>query len=307
MWKNTKLFHDTCRQCRRSLFPSNERGIQSTSVSNRFWESSPRGEYRDQKKFAKEYEKEQLKKLWGLKDGFRDLRDEVFKWTKEVKDHVTGDDSHLWVIHGDRDPVWTFNNKNTLSQFQAFSDSDHNEGFSKCELVMSPTGKGLFQGFVNTRPPKDGRVKYAGYCIMKSNDIVKSFKRRAHMDWSNYTHLVMRVRGDGRSFVINLSVAGFYDITWNDVYHYVLFTRGGPYWQFVKIPFSKFVMASKGRTQDFQERVPLTQISSFGIAAAKVDGPFSLEIDYVGLECDESFAEEFAYEMYRVPKYIANV
>lgn len=57
MWKNTKLFHDTCRQCRRSLFPSNERGIQSTSVSNRFWESSPRGEYRDQKKFAKEYEK----------------------------------------------------------------------------------------------------------------------------------------------------------------------------------------------------------------------------------------------------------
>lgn len=66
-------------------------------------------------------------------------------------------------------------------------------------------------------------------------------------------------------------------------------------------------MASKGRTQDFQERVPLTQISSFGIAAAKVDGPFSLEIDYVGLECDESFAEEFAYEMYRVPKYIANV
>lgn len=59
------------------------------------------------------------------------------------------------------------------------------------------------------------------------------------MDWSNYTHLVMRVRGDGRSFVINLSVAGFYDITWNDVYHYVLFTRGGPYWQFVKVRYSQ--------------------------------------------------------------------
>lgn len=146
------------------------------------------------------------------------------------------------------------------------------------------------------------------------------------MDWSQYNHIVMRVRGDGRSYVLNLSTAGFYDITWNDVYHYIIFTRGGPYWQFIKvkaqkntiqvgikfisrfqIPFSKFVMGSKGRLQDFQTRLPLHQIASVGIAAAKVDGPFSLEVDYIGLECDDTFQEDFAYEMYRVPKYIANV
>jgi len=287
--------------------PALSRGLHTSSTLHRYWESSPRGEYRDHKKFKKDYDSYLKQKIFGLKDGFKDLREEVLKWTNEVKEQVTGDDSHLWVIHGDRDPVWTFNKKEVLSQFRAMSDSDHNEGFSKCELVMSPTGKGLFQGFVNTRPPKDGRVKYAGYCIMRSNDLVKSFKRRSHMDWSDYSHLVMRVRGDGRSYVINLAVAGFYDITWNDVYHYVLFTRGGPYWQFVKIPFSKFMLGSKGRTQDFQARVPLNQISSFGIAAAKVDGPFCLEIDYVGLECDDTFSEEFAYEMYRIPKYIANV
>jgi len=45
----------------------------------------------------------------------------------------------------------------------------------------------------------------------------------------------MRVRGDGRSYVLNISTTGYYDITWNDVYHYVLYTRGGPYWQFVKV------------------------------------------------------------------------
>ncbi len=67
------------------------------------------------------------------------------------------------------------------------------------------------------------------------------------------------------------------------------------------------MMGSKGRAQDFQERISLEKISAFGIAAAKVDGPFCLEIDYVGLEVDDSFDEEFAYEMYRVPKYIANV
>jgi hypothetical protein len=28
---------------------------------------------------------------------------------------------------------------------------------------------------------------------------------------------------------------GYFDIMWNDIYSYVLFTRGGPYWQLSKV------------------------------------------------------------------------
>jgi len=194
-----------------------------------------------------------------------------------------------------------------LKGWDTLADGDHNEGFSRCELTISPTGKALFHGFVNTTPPKDGRVKYGGFCVMKSKRPMKSFARKSYHDWSSYTHLIIKVRGDGRQYLLNISTAGYYDITWNDTYHYILYTRGGPYWQYVKIPFSKFVFGSKGRIQDLQDPIPLAEVANFQILAGRVDGPFCLEVDWIGLELDPEIPEEFAYETYTVPKFIAGV
>lgn len=63
----------------------------------------------------------------------------------------------------------------------------------------------------------------------------KSFKRPTTFDWHLYNTLVLKIRGDGRSYLLNISCEGYYDITWNDIYHYVLYTRGGPYWQIAKV------------------------------------------------------------------------
>merc|ERR1719222_378580 len=62
----------------------------------------------------------------------------------------------------------------------------------------------------------------------------------------------MNIRGDGRKYMINLKVKRDFDILWNDRWHYPLYTRGGPYWQYVKIPWSKFFLGSRGRIQDRQ-------------------------------------------------------
>lgn len=49
------------------------------------------------------------------------------------------------------------------------------------------------------------------------------------------------------------------------------------------------------------------RVSSFGITVSAKgghDGPFRLEIDYIGLEYDPEHKERFAYEMYKMPKYV---
>lgn len=169
-------------------------------------------------------------------------------------------------------------------------------------LQLSPQGRGIFTGNLDPRVNKDGTIKVTGYCNMKSVRLRGSFHRVLSLNWGPYTHLVMRVRGDGRNYLIALGVPGEFDIHWNDSYQYVLHTRGGPYWQFVRIPFSKFFLSAKGRIQDTQQPVPQHNIKTFGLTASdKIPGHFKLEIDYIGVEYDPSYTEEHAYEMYATP------
>ncbi|XP_067004572.1 complex I intermediate-associated protein 30, mitochondrial [Anabrus simplex] len=270
--------------------------IHTSRTCKSFWEKDMKGGYKQ--------EGQKLSRRELIRDGLKELQKELELWKDEVTEKLKLDPIFMYRL-GEVDIVWKFDKPESFDQWVTTSDHDHGEGFSKCELVRSRGGNALFSGVLNTKVPKDGRIKKAGYCNMKSLRIRKSFKRDSYYDWRMYTHLVMRVRGDGRSYILNLATTGYFDILWNDVYHYVLYTRGGPYWQIAKIPFSKFFLASKGRVQDKQCPIPLDKVTSFGISAGdKIDGPFQLEVDYIGLEFDPNHREEFAYEMYKTDKYI---
>lgn len=74
-----------------------------------------------------------------------------------------------------------------------------------------------------------------------------------------------------------------------------------------QIPFSKFFLTSKGRVQDKQSPVQLDQVTSLGISAGdRINAPFHLEIDYIGVYLDPNHSETFAYEMYQVPKLMGD-
>lgn len=68
----------------------------------------------------------------------------------------------------------------------------------------------------------------------------------------------------------------------------------------LQIPFSKFFLSSRGRIQDSQHPLWLDKINTIGFTLGdKADGPFQLEIDFIGLNNDCAHTEEFAYELYK--------
>ncbi|XP_058790123.1 complex I intermediate-associated protein 30, mitochondrial isoform X2 [Phymastichus coffea] len=198
------------------------------------------------------------------------------------------------------EPVWRFTgNPEELKKWIVSTDSDHSIGHSTAELCFTQYSKGLFHGFLDTRLPSDGRIKNTGFCNAKLLPSLSPFCNRKQYNWDLYTHLVFHIRGDGRVYSVNLHSQRHSDITQYDTWHYFIWTRGGPYWQYVRIPFSKFFFAYKGRVQIKNENVSLNEIGSISFTIAdKISGPFHLEIDYIAVEYDPSHIEETAYEHY---------
>lgn len=234
------------------------------------------------------------------RDGMKIVGGEISKFKEEVICKLSCDN---WteLQHGDYELLWKFDNKEMISSWIVTADEDNNDGHSTAEFVITPSNHGLFRGCIDTTVPKDGVTKRTGYCNIRSPPNFMSFKRVRPYNWQEFTHLVMRVRGDGRPYQLHLRMDRHYDVAWFDIYTYALFTRGGPYWQVAKIPFSKFFLSSKGRIQDKQNAIELDKISTLGITLMDgASGPFQLELDYIAILYDSTHTHTFEYEMYPV-------
>lgn len=133
--------------------------IHTTSILNTFWERERKGGY------DKNLTKTSQKKL--ILDGLKELKQEIGLWKDEVKEKIESDPI-LVFRPGETDVVWNFKTENDVDQWVITADSDHNEGQSTANLEVSSSGNGLFHGYVDTVVPKDGKIKRAGYCNIKS-------------------------------------------------------------------------------------------------------------------------------------------
>lgn len=235
------------------------------------------------------------KGLEGIKKHFTLLK-------KEFTDRWVGPEGRPIVEHmlEQNRVVWEFRGPESLEEWTVSSDHEIG-GHSEVYLKLGKNDNTCFlYGTLSSVPPRDGETRYSGYCTMRSKQPLASFDRKKHHDWSSFNTLHLRVRGDGRPWMINIAAETYFFHQKDDIYSYFLYTRGGPYWQDVKIPFSKFFLTHRGRIQDDQHPLWLDKVNTIGFTLGdKADGPFQLEIDFIGVCKDYAHTEEFAYEAYK--------
>ncbi|XP_053141794.1 complex I intermediate-associated protein 30, mitochondrial [Hemicordylus capensis] len=243
---------------------------------------------------------------FSFQKGVEGIKTHFERFKKEIVDHVKGPEGRpLKQYMAEQTRVfWEFRSEEDLNKWIISSDVEIG-GKSEIYLELGKNNQSaVLSGTLNTDVPRDGETRYSGYCSMKSKPHLVAFDRKKHYDWSNFNSLYLRVRGDGRPWMLNICTDPYFSHNKNDLYHYFMFTRGGPYWEEIKIPFSKFLFSSQGRIQDQQHALWLDKISTLGFTLTdKVNGPFQLEIDFIGLIMDRAHSEECAYELYeRNPK-----
>ena len=214
-----------------------------------------------------------------VKDSFKALTTEIKMFATEMKEYDVNSGYDALPPPGGRRKEWGFGSEEEMAQWILTKDSDWGEGYSAAEFELHPLGHGVLRGDLSSRVPADGRTQNAGYVNIASVKRRKSFAREVLMeDWDWFSHLTMNIRGDGRKYMLNMQVKRDFDILWNDRWHYPLYTRGGPYWQYVKIPWSKFYLGNRGSLQDKQAKIPL-KAGVVGMSITLMDqitGPFQV-------------------------------
>lgn len=134
--------------------------------------------------------------------------------------------------------MFDFSTTEDISKWIVASDKKDGYGFSECTFTKSPNGNALFSGRLSTQVQRDGRSFRSGVCGVRApvpEELIGDGGINTYESWHSYTHIVFKVRGDGRSYFIQLGADRDDDVSMYNNHSYVLYTRGGPYWQISKV------------------------------------------------------------------------
>jgi NADH dehydrogenase [ubiquinone] 1 alpha subcomplex assembly factor 1 len=148
----------------------------------------------------------------------------------------------------------------------------------KWQIVNDGVMGGLSKGAISY--PSSDTVKFSGNLSLKNNGGFSMMRTGpVKYDLSNELGLLLRVKGDGRSYEARMeSDARF--LRWKVSFAGSFDTVDGQ-WQEVKIPFESFKGGFRGKDLPKAVLDP-SQIASLGILLAdKQEGPFQLEIDWI--------------------------
>jgi NADH dehydrogenase [ubiquinone] 1 alpha subcomplex assembly factor 1 len=132
-----------------------------------------------------------------------------------------------------------------------------------------------------TAVASEGQMQFSGTLSLENNGGFASMRSRASkLELVAGQTIVMRIRGDGRQYTLNLYVPGRRTAF---SYQADFATKAGE-WVDVRIPLDRFVAKSFGQAVKGMNLDP-TQVESIGILLGdKKTGDFQIDIDWIGVE-----------------------
>jgi monofunctional biosynthetic peptidoglycan transglycosylase len=138
---------------------------------------------------------------------------------------------------------------------------------------------------------KDGILRFFGTLSLENNGGFSSLRsQNVAMDWSEAEGLVMRVKGDGRSYQVRLSTDAEY--RGGEVSFQAEFPTKKDEWTEVKVPFSQLEGGWRGRKLP-DKTFDAAKVRRIGILLGdKKPGPFALQVDWIRTYATEGSATE---------------
>ena len=165
----------------------------------------------------------------------------------------------------------------TLASFE--SDNCLKSWTSVNDGVMGGVSKG---GITRT---DQGTLNFSGDLSLENNGGFASIRTKPDsLDLSGMSGIVVKSRGDGRTYWVELRVAGQMGAT---SYRANLPTTAGE-WKEIRVPFEDFKLQAFGRELPFKPVDPASVASVGFTLADKKAGPFALEIEYVKATTEEA-------------------
>ncbi|RYP07146.1 hypothetical protein DL764_002693 [Monosporascus ibericus] len=180
-------------------------------------------------------------------------------------------------------PLHDFGAPDSVKDCKVMSDADIG-GYSTASLDWVPRDEGerspagghaRFHGTISTAlPAHRPEVQRSGYAAFRTSARPPTLFGRALWDIDAYTYLALRVRSDGRSYLVNVQTES---VVPTDLHQHRLFARRPGEWETVLIKWNDFVRTNHGFVVEPQTEILRQKVRSVGLGLTdRVPGPFEL-------------------------------
>jgi NADH dehydrogenase [ubiquinone] 1 alpha subcomplex assembly factor 1 len=199
-------------------------------------------------------------------------------------------------------PLHDFHTPDSIGSCKTLSDKDiggysqvtldwvQNSGTASDRTLQGP-GYAQFHGNISTElPPNKPDVQRSGYAAWRTLERKPTLFGKALYNIDMYTYLALRVRSDGRSYLVNIQTES---VVPTDLHQHRLFAKRPGEWETVIIKWNDFVRTNHGFVVEPQTEMLRQKVRTIGIGLTdRVPGPFNLCIERIWATNDMSEGDE---------------